>query len=149
MKGKIGDLLKAVNTSIKRIELHQLVNFLTTKNDEQLVFQVPFALPEGIKTAELYIRYGGQKGKEAKGKKGDFYIVFLLNMRGLGNLRIDTRLFKKKISCKIQVKNSKTADFVKNHLAELSRRLKSLDYKVDKIERRWYYCGNPKGEMSY
>jgi hypothetical protein len=134
LKGKMGDLLKAVNSSIKRIEFHQLVNYLTTKNDEQLVFQVPFALPEGIKTAELYIRYGGQKGKKKKGREDEFYIVFLLNLRGLGDLRIDTRLFKKKISCKIQVKNGKTADFVKSHLAELSRRLESLDYKVEKIE---------------
>ena len=134
LKGKMGDLLKAVNSSIKRIEFHQLVNYLTTKNDEQLVFQVPFALPEGIKTAELYIRYGGQKGKKKKGREDDFHIVFLLNLRGLGDLRIDTRLFKKKISCKIQVKNGKTADFVKSHLAELSRRLESLDYKVEKIE---------------
>ncbi len=134
LKGKMGDLLKVVNSSIKRIEFHQLVNYLTTKNDEQLVFQVPFALPEGIKTAELYIRYGGQKGKKKKGREDDFHIVFLLNLRGLGDLRIDTRLFKKKISCKIQVKNGKTADFVKSHLAELSRRLESLDYKVEKIE---------------
>ena len=134
LKGKMGDLLKAVNTSIKRIELHQLVNFLTTRNDEQLVFQVPFALPEGMKTAELYIRYGDQKGKQAKGKKGEFYIVFLLTMRGLGDLRIDTHLFKKKIRCKIQVKNGKTADFVKSYLTELSKRLESLDYKVEKIE---------------
>ncbi len=134
LKGKMGDLLKAVNSSIKRIEFHQLVNYLTTKNDEQLVFQVPFALPEGIKTAELYIRYGGQKGKKKKGREDDFHIVFLLNLKGLGDLRIDARLFKKKISCKIQVKNGKTADFVKSHLAELSRQLESLDYKVEKIE---------------
>ncbi|MBW1853267.1 MAG: flagellar hook-length control protein FliK [Deltaproteobacteria bacterium] len=134
LKGKMGDLLKVVNSSIKRIEFHQLVNYLTTKNDEQLVFQVPFALPEGIKTAELYIRYGGQKGKKKKGREDDFHIVFLLNLKGLGDLRIDARLFKKKISCKIQVKNGKTADFVKSHLAELSRQLESLDYKVEKIE---------------
>ncbi len=134
LKGKMGDLLKAVNSSIKRIEFHQLVNYLTTRNDEQLVFQVPFALPEGIKTAELYIRYGGQKGKKKKGREDDFHIVFLLNLKGLGDLRIDARLFKKKISCKIQVKNGKTADFVKSHLAELSRQLESLDYKVEKIE---------------
>jgi hypothetical protein len=133
LRGKVGELLRTVDSSIKSIELHQLVNYSTTKNDQQMVFQIPLALPEGIKTAELYIRNDQQKGKKGKNKQDDFYIVFLLSMRGLGPLRIDTQLFKKKISCKIQVGNGETAKFVKRHLSELSRRLESLDFKVEKL----------------
>jgi hypothetical protein len=133
LRGKVEELLKTVNSSIKRIELHQLVNYTTTKNDQQLVLQIPLALPEGIKTAELYIRNGQQKSKKGKGTKDNFYIVFLLNMRSLGGLRIDAHLSKKKIDCKIQVDKGETASFVKRHLSELSRRLESLDYKVEKL----------------
>jgi len=133
LRGKVEELLKTVNSSIKRIELHQLVNYSTTKNDQQLVLQIPLALPEGIKTAELYIRNGQQRSKKGKGTKENFYIVFLLNMRSLGGLRIDAHLSKKKIDCKIQVDNRETANFITQHLPDLSRRFESLDYKIEKI----------------
>ncbi len=133
LRGKVEELLKTVNSSIKRIELHQLLNYSTTKNDQQLVLQIPLALPEGIKTAELYIRNGQQRSKKGKGTKENFYIVFLLNMRSLGGLRIDAHLSKKKIDCKIQVDNRETANFITQHLSDLSRRFESLDYKIEKI----------------
>jgi hypothetical protein len=132
--GKVGNMLRMVNSSIKRIELHQLVNYLTTRNDQQLVFQIPLILPEGIKTAQLYIRYGHQRGKKRGVKQDDFYIVFLLNMKSLGDLRIDTHFFKKRISCKIQVGNKETANFVKKNLSKLSQQLESSDYKVEKLD---------------
>jgi len=141
LRGKVVNLLRTVNSSIKSIELHQLVNYLTARNDQQLVFQIPFVLPEGIKTAELYIRNGYQRGKKGGRKQDEFHIVLLLNMRGLGNLRIDTHLFKKRISCKIHVGNRETANFVKRNLSELSQRLESLDYKAEKID-----CSVSNGE---
>jgi hypothetical protein len=55
-------------------------------------------------------------------------------MRDLGDLRIDTHLFKKRISCRIQVRNVKTANFVKWNLSELSKRFESLGYKIEKLE---------------
>jgi len=131
LKSKVGSLLRKVSSSIKRIELHQLVNYLTIRNDQQLVFQIPLILPDGLKTAELYIRNNYKKGRK---KQDDFHIVFLLNMKGLGELRIDTHLFKKRIGCKIQVGNVETANFVKGNLSELSQRLESLGYIVDKLE---------------
>ncbi len=133
LKDKVENLLRTVNSSIKRIELHQLVNCLTTKNDQQLVFQIPLVLPEGIKTAELYIRYGYQRGRKKKVNKDDCQIVFLLKMRGLGNLRIDTHLVKKKISCTIQADSREIVNFVNRNISELHNRLESLDYKVEKI----------------
>ena len=133
LRSKVINLLRTVNSLIKRIELHQLVNYLATKNDQQLVFQIPLILPEGIKTAELYIRYGYQGGKKRKSKQGDYHIVFLLNMRGLGDLRIDTHLVGKKIRCTIQVDNGEIASFVKRNISEFSKRLESLDYKIEEF----------------
>jgi len=134
VSGKVGELLQMVHSSIKRIELHQLVNYLTGKNDQQLVFQIPFALPEGVKTAELYLRYGGQRGKKKKSDHDEFYIIFLLAMRGLGDLRMDTHIVKKSINCTIQVGKKETAHFVKNNLSDLSQRLEALGFKVAKLE---------------
>jgi len=133
LKNKVLNLLSTVNSSIKKIELHQLVNHLTAKNDQQLVFQIPLILPEGIKTAELYIRYGYKRGKKKKVDQDECHIVFLLNMRDLGDLRIDTHLVKKRIRCTIQADSIKIVDFVRQNISELSNRLESLDYKVEKI----------------
>lgn len=132
LKGKVEDLLKIVHSSIKRIELHQLINCLTAKNDQQLVFQIPLVFPEGIQTAELYIRRY-PKGKGRKTNKDDCQIVFLLRMRGLGELRIDTHLVKKKIRCTIQADSREIVNFVSRHIAELRNRFESLNYEIEKI----------------
>ena len=132
LKSTIDALLQMVKTSVDKIELHQLVNYLTSKNDQQLVFQVPIVLPEGIKNAELYVRSGYQKSKKGKGDD-DCHIVFLLTMKSLGDLRIDTQVAKKKMRCTIQVANSAIARFVEQHLSELSHRLTALDYTVEQL----------------
>jgi len=133
LRSTINNLLQIVNSSVEKIELHQLVNYLTSKNDQQLVFQIPIVLPEGIKNAELYVRSGYQKSKKGKGDPDDCHIVFLLTMKSLGDLRIDTQVAKKKMRCTIQVENSTIARFVEQNLSELSHRLTSLDYTIEKL----------------
>jgi hypothetical protein len=125
-------LLELVNASIEKIETNQLVNYLTARNDQQVVLQIPVVLPEGIKTAELYIRSGG-RGKKEKTTDDNCHIIFLLTMRNLGHLRIDAQVTEKKIGCTIQVDNRKIADFVERNLPELSRRLSELDFAVEKL----------------
>jgi hypothetical protein len=51
----------------------------------------------------------------------------------LGDLRIDTQVAKKKMRCTIQVENSTIARFVEQNLSELSQRLTSLDYTIEKL----------------
>ena len=133
LRSTIHNLLQTVNSSVEKIELHQLVNYLTSKNDQQLVFQIPIVLPEGIKNAELYVRSGYQKSKKGKGDSQDCHIVFLLTMKSLGDLRIDTQVAKKKMRCTIQVANSTIARFVEQNLPELTHRLTSLDYTIEQL----------------
>ena len=133
LKDQVKHVLQTIHSSVKRIELHQLVNCLTAKNDQQLVFQIPLVLPGGIQTAELYIRYGYSKFRKKKMNKGTCHIVFLLKMNNLGNLRIDTHLVEKKIRCTIQADSQEIVNFVNRNIAELRNRLESLDYKTEKI----------------
>jgi hypothetical protein len=133
LRSNVQNLLQMVNSSVEKIELHQLVNYLTSKNDQQLVFQIPIVLPEGIKNAELYVRSGYQKSRKGKGDPHDCHIVFLLTMKSLGDLRIDTQVVKKKMRCTIQVENSTIARFVEENLSELSHRLTSLGYTIEKL----------------
>ena len=128
----LNNLLEVVNASIEKIETNQLVNYLTSRSDQQVVLQIPVVLPEGIKTAELYIRSGGKRGKKGKSAE-DCHIVFLLTMRNLGNLRIDTQVMEKKMKCAIQVDNREIARFVKRNLPDLSQRLSGLGYRVEKL----------------
>jgi len=51
----------------------------------------------------------------------------------LGNLRIDTHLVKKKISCIIQADSREIVNFVSRNISELHNRLESLNYKTEKI----------------
>jgi hypothetical protein len=133
LRSTIHNLLQTVNSSVEKIELHQLVNCLTSKNDQQLVFQIPIALPEGIKNAELYVRSGYQKSRKGKGDTQACHIVFLLTMKSLGDLRIDTQVAKKKMRCTIQAENSTIARFVEKNLSDLSQRLTALDYTIEKL----------------
>jgi hypothetical protein len=133
-------LLDAVTASIKQIELHQLLNCVTARSDQQLIFQIPLMLPEGITTAELYVRTG-RGSKKGKSARDNVYIVFLLTMRSLGPLRIDAHIMKKKVRCTIRAGNKEIADFVKHHASELVRRFASLDYQVEQLS-----CEVTKGD---
>ena len=133
LRSTVQGLLQMVNASVEKIELHQLVNYLTSKNDEQLVFQIPIVLPEGIKNAELYVRSGYRRSRKGKGDSRDFQVVFLLTMQHLGTVRIDAEVAKKKVQCTIQVAHNAIARFVEQHVSELARRLTSLDYRIEKL----------------
>jgi hypothetical protein len=129
----LNNLLEVVNASIEKIETNQLVNYLTSRNDQQVVLQIPVVLPEGIKTAELYIRSGGKRNKQGKSADDDCHIVFLLTMRNLGHLRIDTQVKDKKMNCAIQVDSREIVGFVERHLPELSQKLSGQGFTVEKL----------------
>jgi len=133
LRSTLHNLLRTVNTSVEKIELHQLVNFLTSKNDQQLVLQIPVVLPDGITNAELYVRSGFPKNRKGKKDPHDCHIVFLLTMKALGDLRIDTEVVQKRMKCTIQVASGAVADFVKQNLSDLSGRLAALNYTVEKL----------------
>ena len=133
VKSALQTLVKAVDESIDTIELQQLVNCLSSKKEEQLVFQIPVLLPEGMRTAELYIRSGSRGNKRCAVNPEDMHVVFLLTMQSLGDLRIDARLSKKTIRCSIEVSTPEGAHFVKQHLEWLSERLAKLDYTVEHL----------------
>ena len=133
VKSSLQTLAKTVDESIDNIELQQLVNCLASKKEEQLVFQIPVLLPEGMRTAELYIRSGSRRGTKGGLNKEDIHLVFLLTMQSLGDLRMDARLSKQKIRCAIEVSTPEGAHFVRQHLGLLSERLAALDYTVEQL----------------
>ena len=133
VRSSLQTLAKTVDESVDNIELQQLVNCLASKKEEQLVFQIPVLLPEGMRTAELYIRSGSRGGTKGGVNKEDISLVFLLTMQSLGDLRIDARLSKQKIRCAIEVGTPEGAHFVREHLGWLSERLAALDYTVEQL----------------
>lgn len=132
-KNALQPLIKAVDESVDNIALQQLVNYLVSRKEEQLIFQIPVLLPEGMRTAELYIRSGSRRDKQRGLNPEDMHLVFLLTLENLGDLRIDARLAKQKIRCTIEVGTPDGARFVKQHLDWLSERLAKLDYTVEHL----------------
>ncbi|MBF0475129.1 MAG: flagellar hook-length control protein FliK [Deltaproteobacteria bacterium] len=127
----ITKLAQAVKQGIQNIELNQATNVLSGKNEQQFTFQIPFSLPEGLRTADLMIRFRSNKEKGKKQSDPNrIYMVFFLNLKGLGDLRVDARMEQRQIGIQFSVARDDVNDFVKTALPELKERLKALDFGV-------------------
>jgi len=130
---KAGYFLKTVSELINNIELNQLTNYLTKQEENYLYLQIPLAFQDGIDNAELYLYYDRRR-VPTDAEKEDFNLVFLLNMEGLGNIRIDTNVKKRDIYCRIAVESHEVARFINEYLPRLRDNLSTLGYTVEEID---------------
>ncbi|MBF0551874.1 MAG: flagellar hook-length control protein FliK [Deltaproteobacteria bacterium] len=140
----ITKLAQAVKQGIQNIELNQVTNVVSGKNEQQFTFQIPFSLPEGLRTADLMIRFRSNKEKGKKQSDPNrIYMVFFLNLKGLGDLRVDARMEQRQIGIQFSVARDDVNDFVKTALPELKERLQALDFGVVDLSSRVA----PKGQV--
>jgi len=130
---KIGYFLKTVRELINNIELSQLANFIRKREDDCIYLQIPLAFQDEIDDAELYL-YCNRRGRKTDAEKEELGLVFLLNMEGLGYLKIDVNIKKKLIYCQVSVEDPEVAGFISGFLPSLKDRLSALDYVVEKVD---------------
>ncbi len=116
-----GKLMAQVNQAVSNIELQQLTHHFAKEEQHPLLLQLPENLLGEEDRFKIYI-FPDQR--EDAGRESDFHnrifnLVFLLNLSALGDLRIETKIFKDEISIHITGSNSNAVQFIQAHVPEL------------------------------
>ena len=122
-----------INSSIKTIESHQVINYLFQEHEGKYLFQIPILFPENMGLAEIFIKFENKKSGSRDQQKQK-RIMFLLNMDALGDIIIETTVMQKNIGCILKCKHNELRIFILPFLDELRAKLKDLEYKIDYLE---------------
>jgi hypothetical protein len=129
----VQSLLVKLEEGLQRIEQQQLLNAVTMRDEEFLTLPFPVGFQKERTTVTIRL------GKKSHGRKSDRdgerkEVVFLLELRALGKIRIDALLRSKSISVKIGIAREDLVSFVKPFLPELKERLGSSGLQVQSLD---------------
>lgn len=135
-RGILTNLLNNIRSSIDNInnielKLNEFFNYISRDKGLQQFLQIAFSFPEGVKIANLYLLrdYKGEGRRKKRGKE-IYSIIFLMDMKKLGSLRIDVSLKRELVTCRISVEEEKVAEFIREVIPEFRSRLEGLGVKV-------------------
>jgi hypothetical protein len=119
---------------LDHIESQQAVNLLAQVKGEPYQLQIPFFTGPGMTTAFLSIEPEGQgngeAGKRRNGEKGKGYnILFMLDLDGFGQTRIDARIGEKSLWVAFYVDQNSSVALLRRELSTFRETIQSLGYE--------------------
>jgi hypothetical protein len=145
MKGKWGKETESASFSpqniatslahhLENIESQQAVNVLAQGKGEPYQLQIPLFTGQGMTSAFLSIEPEGQGNGEAEkrgnGEKGKGYnILFMLDLDGFGQTRIDARIGEKSLWIAFYVNQNSSVALLQRELPAFRETLQSLGYE--------------------
>ena len=125
--------LRFAHSSLKIIEAHQVVNFISQENENAYMFQIPVSFPENMGLAEIFVKLEDD-GSGAGGWKKQKKILFLLNMDALGEIVVETSIEKKNVGCVVKCRDENLRNFISPFLNELGNKLITLGYGINYLK---------------
>jgi hypothetical protein len=133
----IGKLMSQVNQAVNNIELQQLIHHFSKEEQHPVLLQLPENLLGEEDRFKIYIL---SDHRESDGSKPDsqnriFNLVFLLNLSALGDLRIETKMFKDEVSIQIAGSNPDAIQFIQAHVSELEDLFQEEGFSISVTSR--------------
>lgn len=125
------ETLKTAAAVLKNIELSQLINETSSKNNAPLHLYIPVYFGDNHETLELYF-FEDKKAKN-RGKR-DYGIILNISLEGLGNITFDIRTRKNSVFINIYTESRETSLLLNSHLNILENSLKSQGLHIAGIE---------------
>ncbi len=127
-----GKLMTQVSQAVSNIELQQLTHHFAKEEQHPLLLQLPENLLGEEDRFKIYI-FPDQR--EDAGQESDFHnrifnLIFLLKLSALGDLRIETKIFKDEISIHITGSNSDAVQFIQAHVPELEDLFQEVGFSI-------------------
>ena len=128
-----GRLSQFINSSLKTIEAHQVVNVLLQENENEYMFQIPVLLPEQLGLAEIYVKFDDMDSNSG-GRKKQQRVLFLLDMDALGDIVVEATIHTKRMGCIVRCSREEVRAFIIPFLRELEEKLVALGYDIDHLK---------------
>jgi hypothetical protein len=132
-KERVGEMAYHLRGVLDHIEAQQIANHSAKLENQPLLLQIPVPFLAGDKTLKVYYRQAGS-GKDNK-KKDDYFLVLLLELQGIGPLRVDVRVEQKRLAITFYTNRESVLPYINQELKSLTDRLQGLGYEVQAVCR--------------
>ena len=151
---KGSDDLSALTTHLSQIERQQATNLLAQVRGEPIQLQLPI-LYENVLTA-AYVSIGHDREsarengeKEGRGERSRYHLLFLLDLDGLGQTRIDAQLTEQSLTATFYVEETGADAFLRVEFPIFEEILQALGYTQVQLSAKPYALLSPGKRQSF
>jgi hypothetical protein len=119
--------------ALKTIEVKQILNSVFQDTDNGLVLQVPVALADGYRLADIFITPDGKNG-QGKSKFSSCFVAIFLDLDILGKIAVNAGFREGGVSCLIKCESEAVKDLINNNLDELRQSIAATGYLIGSID---------------
>lgn len=130
---KVTELVSFTNDTLKTVEARQAVNVVYQQNENGLYLQIPLALGETFRQADIFITPDDKKA-QGPDRFASCAIRLFLDMDYLGELSIEAALREGRFRCVIQCEREDVRKLVEEASGQLRDALTGIGYHVDQVD---------------
>lgn len=130
---RLMNLSSFVSEALQTIETRQAVNVVYQQNESGLYLQIPLAMGDSLRQADIFISPDDKNVSGAK-KFSSCSIMIFLDLDYLGNISIDASLREGRIRCVIKCESEEITQLVNASASKLRDALDAIGYGVEQID---------------
>ncbi len=112
--------------TIKTIEGYQIINMQSATKEGEFFFQLPVALQQEIRTADLFI--SREKAKKGANGGNRYQVVMFLTLDALGEMMVDASLNGNRFGCLLKFADPAVGEFISGFTAELEKNIREIGF---------------------
>jgi hypothetical protein len=133
MAAKLTNLSAFTVEALQTIEARQAINTVFQDSDNGLVLQVPVAVADSFRLADIFIVPEDKDG-QSKQKFSSCSVAIFLDLDVLGKITVNVSIKEGSCSCVIKCAEEKSRDLISAKLDELKTSLVETGYRVDYVD---------------
>ena len=130
---KLMNLSSFTSEALKALEGRQAVNIIYQQNESGLYLQIPLALGEALRQADIFITPDDKNAAGAK-KYSSCSVVIFLDLDYLGEIYIDASVREGRIRCLIKCESDEVKELLASSADQLKEALGGIGYGVEQID---------------
>ena len=133
IRAKLAEIKVFTDEALKTIEVNQSINSVFQDRDNGLVLQVPVALADGFRLADIFITLDGKDEREKK-KLSSCCVVVFLDLDILGKITVNANFRERGLNCIIKCERDEIRELISNNINELKTALAQTGYRIGYID---------------
>lgn len=129
IRAKLASILAFTDDALKTIEVKQTINSVFQDSDNGLILQVPVALADGFRLADIFITPEG-KDEQEKLNFSSCSVAVFLDLDILGKIAVNANFREGRIYCLFKCENEEVRDLINSNLDELKNSLIRTGYGI-------------------
>jgi len=133
LKVKLNNIMAFTGETLKAIEVSEVINSVFQESDNGLVLQIPVALADDFRLADVFIT---PDGKDQQGKKNfsSCSVALFLDLDILGKIAAHANFRTGSINCVIRCEREEIRNLIADNLDELKNALTRSGYQIGYID---------------